>query len=182
MTRDEGSTQAHDVEREALFRRVFDAEYDYVFHSLRRLGVHDRDREDVAHDVFVAVYQNLGRYDRARPIRPWLFAFAFRFASDYRRLARHKTSLGVPETVASPPSAEDDVARGEAAAVLLRILDAMPMEQRAVFVMYEIDETPMKEIAESLDIPVNTAYSRLRLAREVFREEAEKAKKGGGER
>jgi RNA polymerase sigma-70 factor (ECF subfamily) len=175
-----------DASTQALFRELFDAEYDYVYHSLRRLGVQQRDLEDVAHDVFVAVYENLARYDRARPIKPWLFAFAFRFASDYRRLARHRTELGVPDDAAPPSgrsgSVEDDVARREAAALIASILEAMPIDQRAVFVLYEIDETPMKEIAAALDIPVNTAYSRLRLAREVFRGEVEKQQKreGGG--
>jgi RNA polymerase sigma-70 factor (ECF subfamily) len=174
------SSQVTDVEAAAFFRKVFDAEYDYVFHSLRRLGVHERDLEDLTHDVFVAVYQNLERYDRTRPIRPWLFAFAFRLASDYRRLARHKTHLGIVDEVvpASGPTAEDEASRREASRMVADILDAMPTEQRAVFVLYEIDETPMKEIAESLDIPLNTAYSRLRLAREIYRAEVEKWKGG----
>jgi len=156
------------------FRDVFDAEYDYVYHSLRRLGVQDRDLEDVCHEVFVAVYENLPRYDRTRPLKPWLFAFAFRFASDYRRLARHKTELGVPEDVVASgaPNAEDIAQSREAAALVSRALEAMPLDQRAVFVLYEIDETPMKDIADSLGIPLNTAYSRLRLARAVFAEHA----------
>lgn len=161
------------VEAEAaFFRSVFDTEYDYVHHSLRRLGVHERDLEDLTHDVFVKVYQNLARYDRERPLKPWLFAFAFRLASDYRRLERHHTELGLPEEArssASPgPSAEDHVGDREAARLIADALEAMPLEQRAVFVLYEVDEVPMKEIADSLGIPANTAYSRLRLAREIF--------------
>jgi RNA polymerase sigma-70 factor (ECF subfamily) len=158
----------------AFFRAMFDAEYDYVHHSLRRLGVSQRDLEDLAHDVFVEVYKNLDRYDRRRPIKPWLFAFAFRFASDYRRLARHTTELGLKEDLAASPapSAEDRAADREAAMLVAAALAAMPIEQRAVFVLYEVDETPMKEIAESLGVPVNTAYSRLRLARELFAEHA----------
>jgi RNA polymerase sigma-70 factor (ECF subfamily) len=163
---------------QAFFRSVFDAEYDYVHHSLRRLGVQPRDLEDIAHEVFVEVYENLGRYDRRRPIKPWLFAFAFRFASDYRRLARHRTELGLPEDVATSTSpersAEEQAADREAARLVAVALDAMPIEQRAVFVLYEVDEIPMKEIAESLGIPANTAYSRLRLAREVFAAHAAK--------
>ena len=163
---------------------MFDAEYDYVHHSLRRLGVHQRDLEDLAHDVFVEVYKNLGRYDRERPVKPWLFAFAFRFASDYRRLARHRTDLGLPEDVATSssgaPNAEDLAVAREAMGLVAAALDAMPMEQRAIFVLYEIDEIPMKEIAESLEIPANTAYSRLRLARGIFAAHA--AKNEGGAR
>ncbi len=149
-----------------------------------------RDLEDVAHDVFVQVYKNLVRYDRSRPLKPWLFAFAFRLASDYRRLARHRTDLGLPEdgaaSTALEPSAEDRAVEREAAGLVGAALDAMPIEQRAVFVMYEVDEIPMKEIAESLGIPANTAYSRLRLAREIFaahaeknRNETQKAERGG---
>jgi RNA polymerase sigma-70 factor (ECF subfamily) len=140
--------------------------------------VHERDLEDVCHDVFVAVYQNLERYDEKRPIKPWLFAFAFRFASDYRRLARHKTELGdaANSAPASAPNAEDLAAKREAAALVNRALEAMSLDQRAVFVLYEIDEMPMKDIAEALDVPLNTAYSRLRLAREVFAAHAAQAR------
>jgi RNA polymerase sigma-70 factor, ECF subfamily len=173
VTKPEPSTQATEVGAQtAFFRTVFDAEYDYVHHSLRRLGVQPRDLEDLVHDVFVEVYKNLDRYDRQRPIKPWLFAFAFRFASDYRRLARHRTQLGLADDAASAmstaPSAEDRAVDREGAALIMTALEAMPIEQRAVFVLYEIDETPMKVIAESLGIPANTAYSRLRLARETF--------------
>jgi RNA polymerase sigma-70 factor (ECF subfamily) len=176
VTKSETSTQAEIVDGgAAFFRTVFDTEYDYVHHSLRRLGVDQRDLEDVAHEVFVEVYKNLGRYDRARPIKPWLFAFAFRFASDYRRLARHRTELGLPddEATSHAPSAEDRAVEREAAQLVAAALHAMPIDQRAVFLLYELDEIPMKQIAESLGIAVNTAYSRLRLAREVFAAHAE---------
>lgn len=148
------------------FRRIFDEHHDYVWRSLRRLGVQTADLEDVTHDVFLAVHQKLASYDPARPIRPWLFAFAVRFASDYRKLARHKREApSEDEPHATDPTAEDLVAANEQRQLLHRALDALSLEVRAVLVLYEIDGTPMKEIAEALAIPLNTAYSRLRLAR-----------------
>jgi RNA polymerase sigma-70 factor (ECF subfamily) len=154
---------------ETAFRRVFEEEYDYVYHSLRRLGVHARDLEDVVHDVFVEVYKSFSRYDRARPIKPWLFAFAFRFASTYRRLARHRVELGGDEeAIADDPKADETMEREDAARILEAALATMSVELRGVFVLYEIDETPIKDIASTLGIPVNTAYSRLRLARAAF--------------
>lgn len=164
----------------ALFSRLFDEHYDFVHHSLRRLGVHTRDLEDLAHDTFVKVFENLDRYDRSRPARPWLFAFAFRLASDYRRLARHRTELGADaeEIVAPEPTAEDVAVHRQTARLAEAALLAIPFDQRAVFVLYEIDETPMKTIAETLEIPVNTAYSRLRLAREAFATAAARLKEG----
>ncbi len=165
------------------FRRMFDEEYDYVYHSLRRLGVHTRDLEDVVHEVFVEVWKNSSKFDPTRPRRPWLFAFAFRFASTYRRLARHRLHLGGDDDApATGPSAHDTMEKKDAARILEEALATMSVELRGVFVLYEIDETPMKEIADSLDIPVNTAYSRLRLARAAFEAYVAEARASGAHR
>src|SRR5580658_6150682 len=72
------------------FRAVFDAECGYVWTTLRRLGVADRDVEDVAHETFLRVAVHLPEYDPSRPLRAWLFVFIMRMARDYRRLARHR--------------------------------------------------------------------------------------------
>jgi RNA polymerase sigma-70 factor (ECF subfamily) len=180
VTETNARDQAHDMgsgvsqlkgAAEESFRRIFEEEYDYVHHSLRRLGVHTRDLEDLVHDVFVEVYKGFSRYDPARPIRPWLFAFAFRFASTYRRLARHRVNLGAEdddELTGHDPPADETMEKHYASRILGEALATMSVELRAVFVLYEVDETPMKDISESLGIPVNTAYSRLRLARAAF--------------
>ena len=57
-------------------------------------------------------------------------------------------------------------------------LDQLPMEQRAVFVLHELDEQSAPEVAEALGTPLNTVYSRLRLARERFRAAVEALQKG----
>ena len=151
------------------FRSIFDREFSYVWTSLRRLGVAPRDLEDVTHDVFVEVFRNLVRYDAARPLRPWLFAFAFRFASDYRRLARHRVEVyEEPPGASADPPADDVVATRELRAVIMKALDSIELMRRGVFILHEIDAVPMIEIARALGIPVNTAYSRLRVAREEF--------------
>src|SRR5262245_46253676 len=64
-------------ERHTRLRAIFERDFDYVWNALRRLGVHARDREDLAQEVFVHVYRRLGDYDASRPSRPWLFAFVF---------------------------------------------------------------------------------------------------------
>ena len=71
-------------------RAVYDEHFDYVWHTLRRLGVRAADLEDLAHDVFVAFHRTRATYDPSRPIRPWLFGIAFRVSSDHRRRARHR--------------------------------------------------------------------------------------------
>jgi RNA polymerase sigma-70 factor (ECF subfamily) len=152
------------------FRDVFDAQYDYVWSSLRRLGVFDGDLEDITDEVFIRIHENLGAYDGQRPLRPWLFAFAFRAAADYRRLARHRIRLGFEgdDEMHGDPSPEEALVQKESAELVQNALDAISMNNRAVFVMYEIDGTEMKDIASTLGIPLQTAYSRLRLARATF--------------
>src|SRR5262245_45054218 len=99
--------------RRERFRAVFEAELDYVFATLRRLGVPPRDLEDVAHEVFLRVHQRWNEYDPSRPLRPWLFAFALRLASDYRRLARHRRELfAEPDEPASAAPGADELLAG----------------------------------------------------------------------
>jgi RNA polymerase sigma-70 factor (ECF subfamily) len=154
------------------FRAVFEGEFAYVFNSLCRLGVRRCDLEDVTHEVFVAVHRALPDYDPTRPLRPWLFGIAFRLASDYRRSARfarevpREPSCDVAD--AAPP-ADEQIAAEQARRVLLEALEALHIDRRAVVVMHDVDGCPIPEIAHALSIPVNTAYSRLRLGREDLR-------------
>lgn len=152
------------------FRDVYDAEVGYVWRTLRRLGVHARDLEDLCHDVFVVVFRHLNDYDPRRPIRPWLFGIAYRVASDYRRSARlrHEVTGASAEPASTAPPADEALAHEEARALVLRALDALTLERRAVLVMHDIDGQVMPEIAAALGVPLNTAYSRLRLARADF--------------
>ncbi len=167
---DARASSRDDVERHERFRALFEREFDYVWTSLRRLGVHERDVEDVAQEVFVQVYRKLDEFDPARPPRPWLFAFAFRCASDWRRLARHRVeAFDDPDRrPARSPGPEDAMARAQDRELVLRALEHVDLERRAVFILFELDGVPMKGIAESLGIPLFTAYSRLRVARQEF--------------
>ena len=162
------------------FRSIFDREFSYVWTSLRRLGVAPRDLEDVTHDVFVEVFRNFDRYDPARPVRPWLFAFAFRFASDYRRLVRHRVEIyQEPVGASATPAADEVVAARELRALIAKALDSIDLVRRGVFILHEFDARPMAEIAETLGIPLNTAYSRLRVAREEFTTSFRMLQRGG---
>lgn len=154
----------------AAFPAVYGAELGYVWNALRRLGVQERDLEDLCHDVFVVVFRNLAAYDTRRPIRPWLFGIAFRVASDYRRSARQRREIpGTTRELPCPsPPADEVMLRRERQRLVVRALAALELDRRAVFVMHDIDGHVMPDIAAALGIPLNTAYSRLRLARADF--------------
>jgi RNA polymerase sigma-70 factor (ECF subfamily) len=165
------------------FRRLFAEHFAYVWHALRRLGVPDRDLEDLAHDVFLEVYRGRDRYDPARPLRAWLFGFAFRKASHYRRRARHRYEVqgDTDERAEAAPTALERVITTEALGVAHAALEALEIDRRAVFLMHEVDGIPIPEVAEALGIPLNTAYSRLRLARRDFRKHALRLRARHGE-
>ncbi|HEY3499385.1 MAG TPA: sigma-70 family RNA polymerase sigma factor [Polyangiaceae bacterium] len=153
--------------RDLDFPGIFEAHFDYVWNTLRRLGVQRADVEDVTHDVFVAVLRKLDQYDPERPLRPWLFGFAFRVASDYRELARHRFEHASDdgELEDGRPSALDNAMQHQELGLAKRALTALELGRRAVFILHELDACPMPEVARALGIPLNTAYSRLRLAR-----------------
>ncbi len=146
---------------------IYRSELAYVWKTLRRLGAPLPDLEDLAHDVFVVVHRHLGDYDPARPLRPWLFGIALRVVSDFRRLQRNLREVPAErvEPVDAAPTPHERMEGTEARALLMKALDALDLDRRAVFVMHELDEVPVPEIASALSIPLNTAYSRLRLAR-----------------
>lgn len=154
------------------FSAMYQREYPYVGKVLIRLGVRAADREDVAHDVFVVAFRGWSKFDSSRPVRPWLFGIAFRVLRD--RKSKHQNRFEQPvaevDAVDGRRNAEEIASQREALQQVERALGAVELERRAVLVMHDIDETPMPQIAESLGLPLNTAYSRLRLARRDFNE------------
>jgi RNA polymerase sigma-70 factor (ECF subfamily) len=169
--------------REGRFRALFEAELDYVLATLRRLGVALRDLEDVTHEVFLRVHACWDEYDPARPVRPWLFAFAFRLASDYRRLARHRREVfadaSEPESLAL--GADDLLATRDRRALVEAALAGVDIDRRAVLLLHDLEECPMPEVAQILGIPLNTAYSRLRVGREELVKAARRLRRERGE-
>lgn len=165
LKREEAATSARPV-----FRDIFEAHFSYVWNVLKRLGVAERDLEDLGQQVFLQVHGQLESFDTRRPIRPWLFSFAYHAASNYRALARHRVELSIvaPEQVDSKPAADEQLITREELALAELALSRVALDRRAVLLLHEVEGHGMPEIAESLGIPLNTAYSRLRLARQEY--------------
>jgi RNA polymerase sigma-70 factor, ECF subfamily len=150
----------------------------FVWRVLRRLGVPDADVEDVCQEVFVAVHRQLPQFEGRSKPSTWIYAIAMRRAASYRRTAMRKREqpLEQVELEREPaPSAADELQRVELRAALDRLLDRLDEDKRAVFVLYEIEELDMREVAEIVGCPLQTAYSRLYAARERLRRAAEQA-------
>lgn len=158
------------------FEDIYREHVAFVWRSLRRLGIREADAEDAVQDVFVIVHGKLATFEGRSRITTWLFGICFRVAQAKRRKAHvryeapeESTSDPIDPTALSPV---DELLQGEALALLEDVLDALSIEQRAVFTLFELDGLSGQQIAELLDLPLGTIYSRLRLAREAFQRAA----------
>lgn len=149
---------------------IFDDHFDFVWNTLQRLGVRPADLEDLAHEVFIKVHARFDDYDPSRPIRPWLFGFAYRVAAAHRRLVRHRVEVfgHAVEPIDPLRLPDESVEALEENALVRDALDAVDFDRRAVLLLHDGEDVPVPAIAAELGIPVNTAYSRLRVAREEF--------------
>ena len=156
----------------------------FLWATLQRLGAHPADLDDVYQETLLVVHRRGRDYDRAAPLRPWLYGICVRVVAGWRRRA-HRRREELHETVPEPQeraqSPEDHAAMQRSRAVLHAILDEMDLERRAVFVMYEIDEMPCDQIAEVVGTPVGTVYSRLHAARQEFQRIAARWQRKHGE-
>lgn len=149
---------------------IYQAEFPYVWRTLRRLGLRGRDIEDGVQDVFVVVHRRLADFDPERPIRPWLFGIAYRIViKGMRRVGtRAERLVGDVEAIGVDAPADEQIEERQRRALVLAALERLEPERRAVLVMHDMDGHGAPEIAQALEIPVNTVYSRLRLARKDF--------------
>jgi len=139
----------------------------FVFRVLRRLGVAEAEVEDVCQEVFIAVHRGLPEFEARSSLKTWIYAIAVRRAASharvgFRRYERPTDSL--PErTGSADPAAE--VERLRARELLDALLARLSDDKREVFVLYELEELSMREVAEIVGCPLQTAYGRLHAAR-----------------
>lgn len=171
------ATATADVRPLPAFADIYRANFRLVWSTLARLGVRRAELEDAVQEVFLVVHRRLDDYDRQRALRPWLLGITYRVATAERRRARHhreeltdepaKDAINHTHTPEGVAEARERVHR------IQRALDTLDPDRRAAFVMYEMEGIDCSEIAEAMGVPVNTVYSRLRVARERFKRAVE---------
>jgi RNA polymerase sigma-70 factor (ECF subfamily) len=156
------------VMRQLSFEEVYAEHVGFVWRVVRTLGVADAHVEDAVQDVFVVVHRRLAQFEGRAAITTWLFAIARRIAAGYRRRNHGERSAPLDEQLAGTADTFTELWRAEAAARVLAMLARIDEDQRVVLALVELEQLPVPEVARMLDINLNTAYSRLRLARKAF--------------
>jgi len=159
---------------------IYAAYCHYVWRCVRRMGVAPEHVEDVVQDVFLVVSERLHEFEGRASLKTWIYAITFRVAAEDRR-RRHRDAR--PKTIAwdhaTPTSADEQLGARELAGQLQGLLTGLDLEQRAVFVLIELEQMSGPETAQILGIKLNTIYSRLRLARRrIERELGADARRG----
>jgi RNA polymerase sigma-70 factor (ECF subfamily) len=157
------------------FKQLVGEHIDFVWRSLRRFGVPAADVDDATQQVFLIANQKLDKI-RAGSERAFLVGVATRVASHARR-ALHRREAAEQNLSSNPrptnPDPEELTERLEARELLDSVLDTMPLELRSVFVLFELEELSVDQIARALVLPRGTVATRLRRAREVFHNAAQ---------
>lgn len=152
------------------FEELYAAQFDFAWRLARRLGVGPPATDDVLQDAFLVAYRRLDRLDPEASARAWIASIVVNVIRDHRRSFRRRgESVELPEALASDRGdPHDALERTEAVAMLDQVLHRMNDDRREVFVLAECEQLTAPQIASALEIPVNTVYSRCRLAREEF--------------
>lgn len=160
------------------FKQLYDAHVAFVWRSLRRLGVNDADIQDAAQEVFVVVFRKLPEFEGRAKVTTWLFRICLRVAADRRKKAHVRREVLDDKAADQRDSSVDPSAPSERLddlALFEMALRQMDIKHRAVFTLFELEGERCEDIAEALDLPIGTVYSRLRSARDSFRKAVRRA-------
>lgn len=171
---DRGGEHDHGV----ALAEIYEANFERVWRWAQGFGVRPGDLEDAVQEVFVVAHRRYGEFGHRSQVSTWLFGICMRVAAGFRRRAHVRREAATedmePVVTGTAPPPDDALLGRQAGELARRILDGLDEDKRAVFVLHELEELTLKEIAEMLGCPLQTVYSRLAAARKHFREEAER--------
>jgi len=164
---------------ERSFDALYEANFEFVWRTLRRFGVPASVAEDAAQDAFVVLHRKLAELRPDASAKGFLFSIARRVASDYRRASRRpQATLDAERTESSDRGPFDRTADREAGEALEAFLQSLDEDKRVAFMLVELEGLTMPEVSKLLAVNINTLYSRVRSARaqlmELFASQGER--------
>ena len=180
------TSNAEDIAREPVpeksgppgldFDKVYDDMVEYTWNAVCRMGVRGSDADDVVQEVFVIVYRRLPEFEGRARLKTWIFEIMVHVVQHHFRAHARKPgdrATGKGTEIESLVASQDkgparELERRDALRVLDRLLLELDDAKRVVFVLAEIEQMTLAEIAEILEANVNTVATRLRAARRDF--------------
>jgi len=158
------------------FDAVYEAHLDFVWRTVRRMGVRPADTDDVVQEVFFVVHRRLAEFEGRAQLKTWVFKILVHVVRHYWRTHQRKPGDQATEDPAEIQTLAADHEHSPAAALerveALHVLDGLlarlDEDKREVFVLAEIEQMTAAEIADIVEANVNTVSSRLRAARQEF--------------
>lgn len=164
--------------------QAFEQHFSMVWRSLRRLGVEESSLDDATQDVFLVLHRRWADFQHQSSLATWIYGILLRVASDHTRRARRERSRSSAEMpdLEAPEAAPDSLYLQREAGQLLRAaLAQLDEREREMLMLVDLEERSVVEAAEALAINLNTAYSRLRRARQSFEKALRAAAKSNPE-
>jgi RNA polymerase sigma-70 factor, ECF subfamily len=151
------------------FRLLVEKYQKPLFAMIHNMLTNQADCEDIAQETFLAAYLHLGSYDSEESqFSTWLFTIARNRCFNETKRRRSVNLASIEPSIASRHPADRLIAQ-EAADALDRALDSLPFEQRSAFVLAEIQDLPLQEVAQIEAAPLGTVKSRISRAKEKLR-------------
>lgn len=153
------------------FDELFESHAGFVWRVLGRLGVARSDVADASQEVFLVVHRRLGSFEGRSSVKSWIYGICVKVAAGWRRKSRGESRHALDQhTFTSGDGAqEEELDQRRARSQLREVLEQLDADKREVFVLYELEELSMPEVADAVGCPVTTAYSRLHAARKIVR-------------
>lgn len=152
------------------FENLYREHFNFVWRTLRRLGVPEAALDDAAQEVFVVVHRRLSEFVPESSPKAWLYAIAQRVASDQRRSTRRKGSL-IPlseDLVASERTPLESAMQNQVNDLVLGFLETLDEARRTAFILVELEQMSAPEVARATHENLNTIYYRIASARKAF--------------
>ncbi len=164
-----GPTPTPEPAQVPSFQAVYETYFDFVWASAHRFGIEPPEMEDLVQDVFIVIHSRVHTLQNPQALRSWIYGIVRRTASNYRRAKSthaRPSSHDSSRDESPDPTPLEQTERNAKRELLVSLLNQLDEPKREIFALVEIHELSVPEAAELLGIPLNTAYSRLRAARQ----------------
>jgi RNA polymerase sigma-70 factor (ECF subfamily) len=150
---------------------------DFIFNVVKGFVRLEEEAHDITQDVFLKAYENIDKFRGDSKFSSWLYRIAYNLSMNWSERKRgRETQLddAFAETIPEPPGAADEAFDRELVlARIMEVIEEIPLKYKVVIKLYYLEEKSYQEIADTLNIPINTVKVQLLRAREMIRKKVD---------